>query len=50
MGYRKIPNLYKDADILLFKDCFASEKVHGTSAHVSWKDGKVNFFAGGGED
>lgn len=23
------------------------EKIHGTSAHVSWKDGKVHYFSGG---
>jgi len=32
-----IGNLYKERDILLFKRCYASEKVHGTSAHVSIK-------------
>jgi hypothetical protein len=26
---------------------YALEKIHGTSAHVSWKDGQVNFFSGG---
>lgn len=47
MSYRHIPNLYKDTRILMFKRCFAMEKIHGTSAHVSWKDGKLKFFAGG---
>lgn len=47
MGYLKIPNLYKDQTILLFKECYAMEKVHGTSCHVAWRDGKVNVFAGG---
>lgn len=23
------------------------EKIHGTSAHISWKDGRVSFFSGG---
>jgi hypothetical protein len=47
MGYLHINNLYKDQTILLFKECFALEKVHGTSAHISWNEDKVGFFAGG---
>lgn len=47
MGYLKIPNLYKNTDILLFKECFASEKIHGTSVNITWQDGKVCFFSGG---
>jgi hypothetical protein len=47
MGYMHIENLYKNQDILLFKECYAMEKIHGTSAHISWKDKKINFFAGG---
>jgi len=47
MGYLKIPNLYKNIDILLFKECYALEKVHGSSAHIAWKDGMVRFFSGG---
>lgn len=46
MSYQHIENLYKCQDILAFKRCYAMEKIHGTSAHVSW-NGKVNFFAGG---
>lgn len=34
MGYRHIDNLYKNQTILLFRECYALEKVHGTSAHV----------------
>jgi len=49
MGYMHIDNLYKNQDILLFKECYASEKIHGTSAHISWKDSKVSFFSGGVE-
>jgi hypothetical protein len=29
-----IDNLYKNQDILDFKECYAMEKIHGTSAHV----------------
>lgn len=43
-----INNLYKDQTILLFKECYAMEKIHGTSAHISWKFGQgVKFFSGG---
>jgi hypothetical protein len=43
-----IDNLYKNQKILLFKQCYAMEKIHGTSAHISKdKDGKISFFSGG---
>lgn len=49
MGYSHIDNLYKDQTILMFKECYALEKIHSTSAHISWnvKDKKVKFFSGG---
>ena len=47
MGYMHIDNLYKNQTILLFRKCFALEKIHGTSAHVAWKDGAVRYFSGG---
>jgi hypothetical protein len=47
MGYMKIPNLYKDQDVLLFKEVFYMEKIHGTSAHIKWKNSKLSFFSGG---
>ncbi len=49
MGYLHINNLYKDQTILMFKECYAMEKIHGTSAHISWdwKEKKINFFSGG---
>ena len=48
MGYRHIANLYRAEaqHILLFRECFALEKVHGTSAHISWNDGQLTFFSG----
>ncbi|HHT9136526.1 MAG: RNA ligase family protein [Dehalococcoidales bacterium] len=46
MSYNEIPNLYKNQDVLLFKKCYALEKIHGTSAHVGW-NGKVYYFSGG---
>lgn len=47
MGYLHIDNLYKNQTVLLFKECWALEKVHGTSAHVRYKDDKLTFFSGG---
>ena len=47
MAYMKIRNLYQARDILLFKECYALEKIHGTSAHVSWNNRRLGFFAGG---
>lgn len=48
MGYLSIKNLYKDTDILLFKECYALEKIHGTSAHIRWnKLEGLGFFSGG---
>lgn len=47
MGYRHINNLYKDKRILMFKEVYAMEKVHGTSAHISYRDGQLHFFSGG---
>lgn len=47
MSYYHIENLYKAREILSFKTCYAMEKIHGTSAHISWKDGSLNFFSGG---
>lgn len=39
--------MYKEQDILLFKECFALEKTHGTSSHVSWDGKELKFFSGG---
>ena len=47
MGYLHIENLYKQQTIFLFKRCYALEKIHGTSAHIGWKDTKVRYSAGG---
>ena len=48
IGYLKIKNLYAEKDILLFKQCYALEKIHGTSVHLSF-DGvdNVQYFSGG---
>lgn len=47
MGYQHIDNLYKNKNVLLFKEVYALEKIHGTSAHVGWKGGRTLFFPGG---
>jgi hypothetical protein len=47
MSYLDIDNLYKNKTILLFRECYALEKIHGTSAHISWKEDKLSFFSGG---
>lgn len=48
MGYLHIENLYKNKTVLLFRECYALEKVHGTSAHVGIaKDRQFHVFSGG---
>lgn len=57
MGYASIENLYKNQDILMFKECYAMEKIHGTSAHILFKIDEIpstsekiytiNYFSGG---
>lgn len=49
MGYLHIDNLYRtDAqDILKDSECYALEKVHGTSSHVSWNGSAVSLSSGG---
>lgn len=51
MGYLHIDNLYRNQDILLFRECYAMEKVHGTSAHISFKKSRTPqlHFSSGGE-
>lgn len=49
MGYLHIDNLYKDQTILIFKECYALEKIHGTSAHIGWnhETKEIRLFSGG---
>ena len=49
MSYKHINNLYKNQEILMVKECYAMEKIHGTSAHITYKADKneLNFFSGG---
>jgi hypothetical protein len=48
MGYAHIENLYKNQTILLFRRCWALEKVHGTSAHVTYHAAGSSRIGGGG--
>ncbi len=47
MGYMHINNLYKEQDVLMFKRCYALEKIHGTSAHLAYKGGNLSLYGGG---
>lgn len=47
MGYAHIDNLYKNQIVLAFRECFALEKIHGTSARIRWADGKITLSSGG---
>ena len=47
MGYLNIDNLHINQDILLFKECYAMEKINGTSAHIKWDNDRLTFFSGG---
>jgi hypothetical protein len=49
VSYRHIRNLYEPEAqiILLFRECFALEKIHGTSTHFSWRAGELAFHPGG---
>lgn len=49
MGYLHIDNLYKNKTILMFKECYAMEKIHGTSAHICYDGGESLVFFSGGE-
>jgi len=47
MSYMHIDNLYRVQDILLFKECYALEKIHGTSANLTWRNRRLTFSSGG---
>ncbi len=51
MGYLHIPNTYRaeGQHIFLFKECYALEKIHGTSAHISFNPtyNDLHFSSGG---
>lgn len=48
MGFMHIENLYKEQEILLFRECYALEKIHGSSAWIKYKhDHPIIYYAGG---
>ena len=48
MGYLSINNLYKDKMILMFKECYACEKLDGTSSSVTiTSETTIHFHSGG---
>ena len=47
MAYLHIDNLYKNQEILQFKECYALEKIHGTSANISYNNNTLHLFPGG---
>jgi hypothetical protein len=47
MSYMHIENLYKNQSILLFKEAYALEKLHGTSASIEWNAETVSLHPGG---
>lgn len=47
MGYLHIDNLYKNQTVLQLEELYALEKIHGTSAHIKFKDGNLSFYSGG---
>lgn len=49
MGYLKIPNLHSNRTILLFRECWALQKIHGTSTHFGFNEERGLFFFSGGE-
>lgn len=46
IGYLHIDNLYKNQTVLGLDELYALEKIHGTSAHIKFKDGNLTFFSG----
>ncbi len=50
MSYINIPPLWKDQTILMFKEVWSLEKIHGTSSHITWKaQGQtIHYHRGGG--
>lgn len=49
MSYHKIENLYRNPDALTLpeKECYAMEKIDGSSAKISFKDSQLHLFSGG---
>jgi len=52
MAYTSIDNLYQNQKIMMFKQVWATEKIHGTSASITYDpvQKKLHFFPGGVPD
>lgn len=50
MSYAHIENHYKDPSMLMFRRIYALEKIHGTSAHVSYRRDQGIHFTPGSAD
>jgi len=52
MAYLHIENLYRPEaqTLLMLKECYVTEKVHGTSAHISFRSDKSFTVGGQGKD
>ena len=48
MAYMHIDNLYRDQRVLQYKKLWATEKIHGTSAWITWRDNMITLHSGGG--
>lgn len=49
MGYLHIDNLYRNQTLLMMKEVYALEKIHGTSAHLKFTRGVAVVTLGGEE-
>ncbi len=47
MSYHHIENLYRNQSVLLCRELFALEKIHGTSARLDWKCATIVYSSGG---
>ena len=50
MAYAHIENLYRPEvweKISMFREVFAMEKIHGSSAWITWDNGDISYYAGG---
>ncbi len=49
MGYRKIKDLFADQTVLMFKELYSLEKIHGTSSNIRWdpETQQISLFSGG---
>ena len=48
MSYMSIQNLYQNQEVLMFRELYALEKIHGTSTHITFTHGEETKFSSGG--